>query len=212
MRRVASLGAVALLAGCAAVQSPFSPPEVPALGAYRTRVATELAAADGAATMAERNATIDGYLLLADAAYRRYEAGLYLQVATLETVADIAVLGLSVGGALASGEAAKRAAAAAAALGGSKAIVSADFYEQQAKTPIVATMRRLRAEKRTAIEEGKRRPVRAYSLATAMLDVADYAAVDVVSAIEALTQTSTRELRAEEERLDAVRAEPPEVE
>lgn len=197
-----------LLTSCAASR-PFGAASVPALDAYAKRMETSLRGDDLAATMRERNAAIDGYLFLADRAYRDYEASLYGQRAAVETVADLAILGLSSGAALASGEALKTGlAAGAAALTGSKAIVNADFYENNAKAPIVITMREIRAAIRRRIELGKRLPVRQYPLGTAMLDVEDYAAVDVISAIEALTQQSTERLTVEQRALESVKALP----
>lgn len=207
-RAFASVFILLFLCGCAA--SPFGGTSNPVLDAYAVRITRDLNADTGPVTaMAERNRVIDAYLFLADLSFREYVNGLYAQVSAANTVADLAILGLSASAALVGGEQAKTIlAAGAAAISGSKAIISADWYEQQAKTPLIATMRELRAAKLREIELGKRQPVRAYSLSAGMLDVQEYAQVDVVLAIQKLTERATQDLGVQVEKLEAVKRLP----
>lgn len=199
-----------LLAGCAASPGPFTRQPSPALDAYAARIERSLLADTGTPTrMAERNSAVDAYLFLCDLSFRDYATGLYVQVATFSTAADLLALGLSAGATVVGGEATKAGLSAASTLvQGGKAIVASEFYEQQAKTPLLTTMRELRAAKRADIETGKRKPVREYTLSTAMLDVLAYCSVDVVAAIQKLTERSTQALVVQQENLDAVRALP----
>jgi len=122
-----------------------------------------------------RNRIVGGTILQIDRNYREFIDFFYAGTATLETLSDVTVLGLTTAGTLASGAALKAIlSAAAAGVTGTRLSVSTNLFKQQATDVFLNAMSDLRTQKRYEIEDKLQEPISQYSLYQAFDDLVAY--------------------------------------
>lgn len=203
--------ALLLLAGCSAPQSQI-------FVAYRKNIEAKYASGnvpddasyDSPEERAQRNQVIDELLVVCDGHFRDRIDAFYGQTGFAETIADMLQIGTASASAFAIGEVTKTVLAAASSfVGATRTSIAANIFQNQGRIPIIVTMYQLHLLKLAEIETGMRRSVTRYPLSAAMVDLAEYDAIDEIAALRTLTKESVKNLQDAQDTLDNERKATP---
>jgi len=188
----------ASLPGCSDLVRPKEAPALIASEQYtRTDLDNDLVAYRATADKtAIRNKIIFGLAAQIDASYRDFSDSFYVTEGTLNTVLDIAVIGLGSAGALTGGAPAKAIlAATSAGLTGSRLAFSKNFFQEKGPDLIRGRMNALRAQQWTVIFGKLNVPESKYTLAEATRDLVQYYnAGTITGAYDSITADSGSKL------------------
>ena len=191
----------ALLGGCAS--SPTQPKALDVLYSnYEKRVLAECSdsafVARASASAATRNQLLNGVIGVIDHNYGQIEKSLYGHKAWADFTGSVVSTGLGTVATLSGAEGVKTTLSAlVTAIDSTKVSFNKDVLQGQSMIAIIATMRKMRAEKLVEIRAAEKLPISGYPLSMGLDDLMEYyQAGTFVGALQGLTEDAAAATKA----------------
>lgn len=207
-----SFGCLALLAGCATQSKPldtiYHSYESNRVARYRDP--NSAAVINAAASARARNDLMNDLILMIDHNYGQIEKSLYGHKSWADFGGSVLATGLGTAGTLSSGEGIKTTLSAlVTAIDSTKTSFNKDILQGQSIIAIIATMRKMRAEKLLEIRAAQKLPIGGYPLSLGLDDLLEYySAGTFVGALQGLTEDAAAGKKAADLQLKLNKAGP----
>ena len=202
-----------LLASCASNSAPPRALDAVYSAYERDRVAhykqfiTNIDLAATANGAAARNDIMNDLVLMIDHRYADIERGLYDRKSWADFGGSVIATGLGTAGTLVGGEGIKTTLSAlVTAIDSTKVSFNKDILQGQGIIAIIATMRKMRAEKLLQIRYSQKLPISAYPLSLGIDDLmAYYQAGTFIGALQAMTEDAAAGKKIADAQLDSLK-------